>query len=217
MTDIFSSYERGLEELLNRLGRGHPRYAETLTLQARLRENIDQTRLYGDTETRRAERAQIVEALNDLALNIAGESFTQISEDKEVDNHKSIFSAGQAQETVDHLHGVGEYLRRVRSFPPKQVVDELFSVMDQTAQFIEEGKRRLNYGDLSLRLRIGELLAQADRELKRCRTLGRILRQLNGDGKWNTITNVLDEDPIEKLLTSLDELIGLLDEMALLL
>jgi len=80
MTDIFSSYERGLEELLKRLGEDHPRYAEALTLENRLRENIVQARLYGDTETRRAERAQIVDALNQLTLGTVGVSFKELCE-----------------------------------------------------------------------------------------------------------------------------------------
>ncbi len=76
--DVFSAYERGLAELLTRLGVGHPRYAETLTLQARLRENVSQARRYGDTESRRAERAQVVEQLNVLALAHCGISFNEL-------------------------------------------------------------------------------------------------------------------------------------------
>ena len=68
MTDIFSAYERGLEKLLERLGKDHPRYVDVLVLQSRLLENLAQARRYGDTEARRAERAQIVDQLNALAL-----------------------------------------------------------------------------------------------------------------------------------------------------
>ncbi|RME51005.1 MAG: hypothetical protein D6796_01865 [Caldilineae bacterium] len=57
-----------MEELLDRLGKDHPRYSEAMVLQSRLLENIAQSRRYGDTETRRAERAQIVEGLNRLAV-----------------------------------------------------------------------------------------------------------------------------------------------------
>ena len=69
MTDILSSYEQGLERLLQALGREHPRYVEALTLQTRLRENITATRRYGDTETRRSERAQVIESINRLAID----------------------------------------------------------------------------------------------------------------------------------------------------
>lgn len=66
--DPFTAYESGLARLLEQMGADHPRYTEGLTFESRLRENIAQARRYGDTETRRAERAQILEALNALAL-----------------------------------------------------------------------------------------------------------------------------------------------------
>jgi hypothetical protein len=76
--DTFSKYEHGLEELLERLGKDHPGYLEGLTLQLRLMENIAQTRKLGDTETRRAERAESIEALNALALETIGTSFNKL-------------------------------------------------------------------------------------------------------------------------------------------
>lgn len=79
MSDTFTQYEKGLTRLLEQLGKGHPRYTEALTLQARLLENITQCRKYGDTETTRAERAQIVDRLNHLALETLGEDFNRIS------------------------------------------------------------------------------------------------------------------------------------------
>jgi len=78
MQDVFTPYETGLTHLLRRLGKDHPRYTEALTLQSRLLENIVQARRYGDTETRRAERAQIVEQLNTLALDALGKSFNEL-------------------------------------------------------------------------------------------------------------------------------------------
>jgi hypothetical protein len=78
MTDIFPHYEQGLEELLERLGKNHPRYTDALTLQTRLLENIAQTQRYGDTETRRAERAQILDTLNQLASQTVRVSFNKL-------------------------------------------------------------------------------------------------------------------------------------------
>lgn len=80
MADTFTQYESGLKGLLERLGRDHPCYAEALTLQARLLENTDQARQYGDTEARRAERSQIVNALNRLALKTIQVSFNELCE-----------------------------------------------------------------------------------------------------------------------------------------
>jgi hypothetical protein len=77
--DIYAHYTAGLETLLQKLGSGHPRYQEALTWQQRLTENIHQTRLYGDTETRRAERAEVVSHLNNLASETTGQSFNDLS------------------------------------------------------------------------------------------------------------------------------------------
>lgn len=76
--DIYARYEASLGRLLAGLGQGHPRYPEALTLQQRLQENVAQARLYGDTETRRAERAEIVGHLNELALEAVGISFNEL-------------------------------------------------------------------------------------------------------------------------------------------
>ena len=54
--DVYSPYEAGLRQLLDQLGPDHPRYADALTYEQRLTENINQSRLSGDTETRRSER-----------------------------------------------------------------------------------------------------------------------------------------------------------------
>lgn len=78
MPDIFSTYEKGLSRLLEQLGEEHPNYAEALTLQSRLLENVAQAQQYGDTETRRAERAQIVDVLNWLAREAIGKSFNDL-------------------------------------------------------------------------------------------------------------------------------------------
>jgi tetratricopeptide (TPR) repeat protein len=64
--------------LLAQFGRDHPRYTEVLVYQQRLLENLARTRLYGDTETSRAERAEILDRLNHLVLEAGGKSFSAI-------------------------------------------------------------------------------------------------------------------------------------------
>ncbi len=64
MSDAFTPYEIGLERLAEQFGKDHPCYAGALVYQQRLQENIAQARQYGDTETRRAERPQIIDGLN---------------------------------------------------------------------------------------------------------------------------------------------------------
>lgn len=76
--DVVFSSETGLTRLLKRLGKDHPRYAEALTLQARLLGNIAKARRYGDTGELGHERAQIVDALNQLALETVRVSFNEL-------------------------------------------------------------------------------------------------------------------------------------------
>jgi hypothetical protein len=78
MTDSYTPYETGLEALLERLGSDHARYAEAQTYEQRLMENLAASRRYGDTETRRAARAEIVERLNELAREALGLSYSAL-------------------------------------------------------------------------------------------------------------------------------------------
>jgi len=76
--DAYARYEVGLTRLLARLEARHPRRSEALVYEQRLRENLAQARFYGDTETRRAERAEIVSRLNVLAQDALGISFNEL-------------------------------------------------------------------------------------------------------------------------------------------
>jgi hypothetical protein len=77
---VLPNYEQPLKELLAQLGSTHPRYLEVLTYQHRLQENYVRAKKYGDTETLRAERSQIVEQLNRVALETLGLSFNELSQ-----------------------------------------------------------------------------------------------------------------------------------------
>lgn len=76
--DLFTPYERGVRTLLERLGNQHEEYANAEVLKQRLMENISATRLYGDTETRRAERAEIINQVSLLARFALGLSFDEM-------------------------------------------------------------------------------------------------------------------------------------------
>jgi len=78
MNDAFAPYETGLTRFLERLGQDHPRYAEALTLEAQLRENVRVARLDGDSEARRADRYRILRELNRLALETVETSFNTL-------------------------------------------------------------------------------------------------------------------------------------------
>jgi hypothetical protein len=71
-------YERALE-WLRRQAEETDRALDFLTLEARFRQNLDDEQLYGSTETRRAERAQIIEGLNRLGRDTLGISFNDLA------------------------------------------------------------------------------------------------------------------------------------------
>ncbi len=77
MTQSLSRSEAGLKLFLQRLGQGHPDYTTLLVYQGRLQDNAAQQK-YGDTDTLRAERNQIRDALNELALRLLNVSFEDL-------------------------------------------------------------------------------------------------------------------------------------------
>jgi hypothetical protein len=80
-TDTFTEYETGLTRLLEKLGKEHWRYIGALTLQSRLLNNITKAREYGDALQLQHDRAQIMNALNQLALAELGLSFNELCEE----------------------------------------------------------------------------------------------------------------------------------------
>jgi hypothetical protein len=78
VSDPYAPYETAMHSLLSRLGKTHPRYNEALIYQQRLDENLKGTRLYGDTETRRAERAEILSRLNMLTMATFNTIFSEL-------------------------------------------------------------------------------------------------------------------------------------------
>jgi hypothetical protein len=77
-SDPYSPYEDGLNRLLDKLGRDHPRFKEILTYQQRLQENLRQIRRHGDTEIRKAERSEIISHLIEIALAELGVSYNEL-------------------------------------------------------------------------------------------------------------------------------------------
>jgi tetratricopeptide (TPR) repeat protein len=108
MSSALASYETGLSLLLKRLGQKHPRYTEALTLQSRLLENLAQARRYGDTETRRAERAEIIDRLNHLALETLGVSFNELAQEPGIVQGSGAIAQGTGSVSAsDHSVAVG--------------------------------------------------------------------------------------------------------------
>ena len=78
MADAYEAYQIGLKRLLELLESSHPRYTDLLVYEQRLQENITQTQRYGETELRRAERSEILDRLNQFALEEVGSSFNAL-------------------------------------------------------------------------------------------------------------------------------------------
>lgn len=79
--DLYSPLENGLERLVAHIGASRPRYGDALLFQQRLTENINRTRRYGDTNLRQADRAEIIDQLNELALSTTGKSFNELCQE----------------------------------------------------------------------------------------------------------------------------------------
>ncbi len=77
MPDAYSSYEAGLQEFMGRI-RNHADYQECLVFEGRLRENIAESRLYGNSDVRKADRFEIIARLNEIALAALGVSFNDL-------------------------------------------------------------------------------------------------------------------------------------------
>jgi len=75
MGDLYESYENGMDDLLEVMGKNHLHYLEALTFQSSLLENIRRSRLFGDNENLRSRRIEILYNLNQMALQVTGKSF----------------------------------------------------------------------------------------------------------------------------------------------
>lgn len=76
--DLFEHYKAGVKALLRQLEQDSPPYEEALVYEQRLVANIVQSRRYGDTENWRAERNQIIDRLNHLAIKELNRSFNEL-------------------------------------------------------------------------------------------------------------------------------------------
>ncbi|MBN1136747.1 MAG: hypothetical protein JXM73_09175, partial [Anaerolineae bacterium] len=82
-TDVYARYENGLAALVERIGNGAVQSGVSV-YQHRLKENIFRSRRHGDTETRRAERAEIIDHLNQLTTSQLAISFNELCGPEEI-------------------------------------------------------------------------------------------------------------------------------------
>lgn len=103
--DPYTPYETAMRTLLVRLGKEHPRYNEALIYQQRLTENLQGTRLFGDTETRRAERAEILARLNALTMATLNTIFTEL-------NNTTTINTGGVAHVGENVTTGGDFVGR---------------------------------------------------------------------------------------------------------
>lgn len=77
-TDLYSYYEDCLDIFLKRLDQASDVFSFGLVLEQRLRENVKRARRYGDTPESRAERSEVMDQLNRVALENMGISFLEV-------------------------------------------------------------------------------------------------------------------------------------------
>jgi hypothetical protein len=77
MNYAIAAYEHGLHQLLEQMGKDHPKYATVLLLQAGLQKNFNETR-YSDDSEKRSLRINMIAHLNDLTRQVIGISFIEL-------------------------------------------------------------------------------------------------------------------------------------------
>ncbi len=78
MSDPYDRYLIGVGELLKAVEPGTADHLAALTLQGRLAQSVAEARLYGSTETTRAEVARVTSELDRMCLAYLGRSFGQV-------------------------------------------------------------------------------------------------------------------------------------------
>lgn len=106
-SDEYTRLETGLNRLVSQLGAGHPRYLEVLVFQQRLSETIEKSRRYGDTPAHKAERNEISDYLNQIALCELSRSFNELSSSSAI-SIKQDYSVGQVFQSLDFFFRNGE-------------------------------------------------------------------------------------------------------------
>jgi competence ComEA-like helix-hairpin-helix protein len=103
-----------MDQLLNHVNRNHPHYNELLVYQQRLTENIGQSRQYGDNDTRRTDRSEIIDHLNKLSLSVLHMPFNDLCEPSTSTTEQELteYLHSANAEALERLPGIGTVLAR---------------------------------------------------------------------------------------------------------
>ncbi len=126
--NVYHRYQVALDELIERIKAiSRDYHQKALVLQARMEDNIWRSRAHGDTELTRAERMDIVDSLNALALKSLGTSFNDLCPK----------SAGLAGISYNSLYASAIELRTIVLEIKNQVGDEIRQAADDMQRFSE--------------------------------------------------------------------------------
>jgi hypothetical protein len=82
-------YQSAMQRLLKQIEPSSSHYLNILTLQSRLDDNMKRESLFGSTEAIRAERAEIIHAINNIAITVIGISFNELALNKLEESRQS--------------------------------------------------------------------------------------------------------------------------------
>ena len=127
--DIYTKYENGLEILLKELA-DHKEYDHALALEHRLRENIEETRRFGETPDRKAARAEIIDQLNRVAGLALDVSFNDLYQSPTLNPLAAVQQHPQFK-TIPPLEDSDQYHSPVDLESLKTVVHQCSSLLRQ--------------------------------------------------------------------------------------
>lgn len=158
-TDAYSPYEHGVRQLLYRLGNDHPRSQEAHTYRQELSENLALLRRYGDTEARRATRANIIERFNELSCSELGIPFDRLCSTVFPQQPDDPLSADMDMDTpltrLNPFSDTGRITDPDRFFDRKALLQQIFDALGQKKNLSLVGRTKI--GKSSLLAMIGAL------------------------------------------------------------
>ncbi|QLQ07025.1 MAG: hypothetical protein HZY76_13930 [Anaerolineae bacterium] len=140
--DPYTGYELGIALFRGRLKRDHADYPTLLVYEQRLSENIRAAQYFGDDQTRRAERNQIISYLNDLALADLGVTFNDLCNDALAAPVALSPAQDQALQALDY------YINRFRH-ADDEFIESMDSVMDDALAALTRINQAAAAGDLA--------------------------------------------------------------------
>jgi len=184
VADRFSTYKEGVWRLVQFLDGDDPRYVAVLTYCSRLAGNIHLTRLFGDTETRRSERVEIIDRLNALTEEALGVSFDALCQLKQATGGTSTPQEGEksGSHTLDDL-SLGDLRReRIRlGLTEKKLVQEASQIQtEKRAVFGQATKESSVRKQRIMARKIKELDTKARNVDRSLRVVSQQLRIING-------------------------------------